>query len=487
MPGPGVRAEVEAGPLWHQFPLTLLPGKSTEGLGPIWGRDDGDGIRTWRLSPLVSHQEEAATERNEYEILYPIYTYDRFGTEYAARLFQLFEITGSTTLDDESKKRMTIFPFVFYQKSTNPTNGYFAILPLFGHLRNRLFRDEVRFVLAPLWVSSMKRGVQTDNLLFPIFHFRHGAGVRGWQVWPVAGMERKEITYRLNNLDEQEVIPGYSREFFALPFFIHERTGLGTDNPVTNLFFFPLYLQTRSPAMDYTSVLFFGHRTNRVEGFSEWSMPWPIIGWANGPGKTARRFWPLFGHARSPSQQSDFLIWPVYSHRSQTGPSFQRDLTRLLFFAYSDQHLVNTTSGEDFRRRDLWPLFTYRKDLNGQRRLQILAPVEPVLPNNKSIERLYSPLWSIYRAESDPKTARSSQSLLWNMWRRDVFPDRKRTCFLFGLVKTKKSGSQRHWRFFWVPFKHGVVNADSEVSAPSRSPEPSGISPVQIRDLKPAR
>lgn len=465
--GEKARAGVEAGPAWHDFPLTLQPGDASEAFGPFWGEENGDGVWTWRLSPLISHQEEAATERSEYEVLYPVFTYDRFGTEYAARFLQLFQITGSTTVDDESSKRTTIFPFFFHQKSTNPTNGYFAILPLYGHLRNRLFRDEVRFILAPLWVSSKKRGVRTDNLLFPIFHRRHGGGVRGWQVWPLVGVEKKEITYRLNNLDEEEVVPGHVRKFFALPFFIHERKGLGTANPVTNWFFFPAYTQTRSPEMDYTSVLLFGYRTNRVEHFSEWSTPWPFIGWAHGPGKTARRFWPLFGHARSPSQTSDFVLWPIYTHRGQQGPSFKRDRTRLLFFAYSDQRLVNTISGDEFRRRALWPLFNYRKDLNGQKRLQILAPVEPVLPHNKSIERLYAPLWSLYRAESDPKTERASQSLLWNFWRRDIFPERKRTSFLFGAIKTEKSGPRRRWRFFWRPME---TRGEASVEAAPASP-----------------
>lgn len=444
---------VEAGPAWHDFPTTLQPGAGTEVLGPVWGHEKIDGAWTWRLSPLISHHEDAATERSEYEVLYPVFTYDRFGTEYAARFLQFLQITGSTTVNDESKKRTTIFPFFFHQKSTSPTNGYFAVLPFYGHLRNRLFRDEVTFILAPLWVSSTKRDVQTDNLMFPFFHWRHGGGVRGWQAWPLAGAETKEITYRLNNLDEKEVVPGHDRKFFALPFFIHEKTGLGSENPVTNLFFFPTYTRTRSPAMDYTSVLFFGHRTNRVEQFSEWGTPWPFIGWANGPGKTARRLWPLFGHARSPSQSSDFALWPLYTHRGQHSPSFQRDRTRLLYFAYSNQRMVNPASGEEFRRRDLWPLFTYRHDLNGQERLQILAPVEPLLPNNKSIERLYTPLWSLYRAESDPKTGHSSQSLLWNLWRRDVHAEKRRTSLLFGAIKTEKSESGRKWRFFWRPME----------------------------------
>ena len=449
---PWAQAELHWGPAWDDYRLTLRPGEATEAFGPLWGSERSDGSWLWRLSPFVSHIEDPAIQRSEYEVLYPIFSYGRFGGEYAARFLQFFEFTGSTTPDDEAKDRKTLFPFFYYQKSTNPTNGYCAVLPLYGHLRNRLFRDEVSFVLAPLWVSSKKRGVQTDNVLFPFFHSRHGAGVQGWQMWPLVGSESKEITYRLNNLEEREVVPGHERQFFLLPFFIHERTGIGTENAATSWYFFPAYLQTRSPEMDYTSVFFFAHRTNRVEKFSEWSAPWPFIGWANGPGKTARRIWPLWGRASSPSLESDFLFWPLYTHRGLTGPTLRRDRTRMLYFAYSDQHLVNTANGDDYRRRDLWPLFTWRKELNGQSRLQVFAPVEPLLPTNQSIERLYAPIWSVYRAEADPKTGQASQSLLWNFWRRDVTPIRTRTSFLFGAVQTQKTASGRQWRFLWRSF-----------------------------------
>ena len=42
---------------------------------------------------------------------------------------------------------------------------------------------------------------------------------------------------------------------------------------------------------------------------------------------------------------------------------------------------------------------------------------KPFLPNNKSMDRDWSPLWSLWRAENNPKTGASSQSLLWNLYR----------------------------------------------------------------------
>ena len=82
----------------------------------------------------------------------------------------------------------------------------------------------------------------------------------------------------------------------------------------------------------------------------------------------------------------------------------------------------NPETGAALHRVDFWPLYTYRRDFNGNSRLQVLALLEPYLPNSTSIERDYSPLWSLWRAEKNPKTGAASQSLLWNLYRHETTP-----------------------------------------------------------------
>ena len=45
-----------------------------------------------------------------------------------------------------------------------------------------------------------------------------------------------------------------------------------------------------------------------------------------------------------------------------------------------------------------------------------------MLPGNRGVERNWSPLWSLWRAEDNPKTGATSQSLLWNFYRHDTAP-----------------------------------------------------------------
>ena len=54
------------------------------------------------------------------------------------------------------------------------------MFPLYGHLKNRMFRDESEFVLFPLWLKTRKGTLTTRNVAFPFVHFRDGPGLKGW-------------------------------------------------------------------------------------------------------------------------------------------------------------------------------------------------------------------------------------------------------------------------------------------------------------------
>ena len=114
---------------------------------------------------------------------------------------------------------------------------------------------------------------------------------------------------------------------------------------------------------------------------------------------------------------------------------------------------------EDFRRAhhrtDFWPFFTHRRDFNGNRRLQILAPIEPILPSSKSVERNWSPLWSLWRSENNPTNRAASQSLLWNLYRRETTENSRKCSLLFGLFQYSSNADapvRRDLRLFYISF-----------------------------------
>ncbi|HTI72248.1 MAG TPA: hypothetical protein VMF06_19890 [Candidatus Limnocylindria bacterium] len=446
---------IEWGPLWHEFPLTLRLGERAEGPGPFYWQETTPESWLKAFGPFYVRYEQPGAEYSQTEILYPIFSIDRVGPQYRWNVFQLISGSGGRNLDDSGVRRHTVFPIYFQQTSTTGTNDYLAVLPFYGDLRHRLFRDEVHFVMLPFYVRTRKKDVITDNYVAPFFHIRHGGAV-GWQFWPLYGQESRLPTTRTNELtDAVEVVPGHEKQFVLWPIWFNDRLGLGTTNVVTNRALLPLYSLSRSPAKDQSTYLwpFFSHTVDRENKFDEWGMPWPVIGWANGEGKHARRFWPVWGKASNAKLQSDFVAWPIYTHQHLVAPPLDREQYRSMFFLYRDVRETDLNSGKSSRWNGLLPLFIHRKDREGRERWQFPALIEPVLPSNSAIDRGWSPFWTLYRSEKNPTVGASSQSLLWNLYRHDRTTNETRTSFFFGMVRTQKTAAGRHWSLFWTGSK----------------------------------
>ena len=211
----------------------------------------------------------------------------------------------------------------------------------------------------------------------------------------------------------------------------------------------------RSPSRDETNYGWpFGYmRTeDREKGFTERSLFWPLFISAKGS-KTEKRIFPVYSHAVTTNAESRFYLWPAYNWHETKGPSFERQRTRIGFFVYSDISQSNTVTHVRLHRVDSWPLFTYRHDIDGTRRWQFLALMEPLFPNNRAIRREYSQIWSVWRAEKNTKTGDASQSFLWNLYRRETAPKKKKVSLLFGLFQYRTENGSKSVRLFWMPLK----------------------------------
>ncbi|MBI3853764.1 MAG: hypothetical protein HY298_26275 [Verrucomicrobia bacterium] len=441
---------LHAGCLFDDFALTLSPGHRTEVMGPLFNFERQESQRQWAAPPLFSYTLDEDVDYEEFDLLYPLLTYDRFGEEYRFQIFQLFSFAGGQNVQEVSRHRFTLFPIYFQQRSADPSYNYTALLPLYGRIKNRFFRDEIYFILMPGYIQSRKRDVVTDNFLYPFFHVRHGDALHGWQFWPLVGNEHKGVTTKTNGFGDVETIGGHEKFFALWPIFSNQKSGIGTELPQKQQALLPLYSVVRSPPRDSTTLLwpFFSYIDEREKKYREWEAPWPFIVVARGEGKTTTRFWPLFSHAHSETLESDFWLWPLYKYNRQHSAPSDRERTRLLFFLFSHISEKNEETGDASRRTDFWPLFTARRDFNGNQRLQILSLLEPILPNNKSIERNYSPLWSVWRHEKNAQTGASSQSLLWNLYRRETTPETKKCSLLFGLFQYQSDTAGKRWRLF---------------------------------------
>ncbi len=441
------------GPLYEDIRLTLASGHRVEAAGPLFYDEYKESQRTWAIPPVLSLAKDPDVEMLEFDLMYPVFTYDRYGDQYRWQLFQLLSFAGGPTQTETNRDRFTIFPLFFRQRSSDTNENYTAYGPFYGHLKHRLMRDEIFYVMFPGYSRTRKADVVTRNYVYPFFHLREGNGLEGWQFWPITGHEHKEVTWRTNMFGDSEMVPGHDKRFIMWPFYFNAVTGSGSTNETRQQGVIPAYALMRSPARDSTTVLwpFFSRVDDRDKGYREWDAPWPLIVFARGTGKYTTRVFPFYSHAYNTNVQSDFYLWPVYKYNRIHSDPLDRRRTRILFFLYSDVVEKNTETSAYRRRTELWPFFAHRRELNGNSRLQVLGVLEPFVPGSHKIERDYSPAYALWRQEHNPRTGASSQSLLWNLYRRDVGPDSKKVSCFFGLYQSEQDAQGKKRKLFFIP------------------------------------
>lgn len=448
--------DLSAGPAFAQFPLTIGIGHRTEAAGPFYYNEHNDIDKTWALPPFFSHQADPSIDEFENDALYPVFTCVKYGTQYRAQFFQLISVAGGENPGEVQAHRFWLFPIYFQQRSSNTNENYTALFPVYGHLKNFLFRDQIYFVMFPGYSQTHLRDVVNNNYFFPFVNTRHGNGMHGWEFWPFYGMEHKVVTL-VTNTWGVETNGAHDRLFVMWPIHFWENNGIGTDNPEKIRADIPFYVSIRSPKRDSTSVIwpFFNWINDRDRKYREWEMPWPFIVVARGPGKHAVRVFPFYNHAYNNELVDNFYAWPVYKYNSIYAPPLDRRRTRVLFFLYQNTIERNTDTGKFKRRVDLWPLVLHTHDFDGATRLQLFAIAESLFPNSPGIDRNWSPLWSVWRSENNPVTGANSQSFLWNLYRRDAAPGAKKISCLFGLYQYQSNSEGKKLRLLYIPvMKH---------------------------------
>jgi hypothetical protein len=195
---------------------------------------------------------------------------------------------------------------------------------------------------------------------------------------------------------------------------------------------------------------FFTWVDERGRKYREWEGPWPSVIFSRGEGKTTSHVWPVFSESHDATKESDSYLWPLYRYKRLHSDPLDQQRSSVLFYAYVNVVDQNTETGAHQQRVAMWPFFTWHRDFNGSRQLQVFAPFEVVLPTNRGLLRNWSPLWSVWRAEENPRSGADNQSLLWNLYRREKAPGHKKISLLFGLFQYERDGVNHRTRIFYV-------------------------------------
>ena len=448
---------ISAGFIWDRYELTLEKGVRTEAAGPFFYSQASESNSVWAIPPFFSSERDPVTDLEVDQFLYPLMTRTRYGTERRWQFFELLNTESGQHAADTNANftQFTLFPIYFQQRSTDTNLNYTAVVPFYGHLQKRLFRDEISFVMMPFYVETRKRDLVTDNYFWPFYDIHHANGLTGWQFWPFVGHEHKVLTTETNGYGVT-TIPGHDHTFYMWPIYFWQNNGIGGDNPEQYRAFIPAYAYSRSPQRDVTTVLWplFSVIDDRNLKYHEWQGPWPFVIFTHGEGKTTQRVWPLFSQSHNKTRENNSYLWPLFVHTGLHSDPIDQNRDRVLFYLWDRLSLRNTVTGKERVRVDMWPLLTWHRDFNGNERLQLIAPLEPSVPDNPGIERNWSPVWSLWRSESSPRAHASSQSLLWNLYRHESAPEHQERSILFGLYQSHTDTNESTVRLFYIPLAH---------------------------------
>jgi len=339
------------------------------------------------------------------EFLYPVASLKKAPDRSSFQLLQLVNYDFGMT-EKGSESEFMAFPLVFYGQ-TRDHGDYFAVFPLGGKILGRLWRDEIRFTLFPLYSQTRKGTTTTTNLLWPFLSRVQGDGETGMAFWPLFGHSQKTGTYR--------------RQYCLWPVFFRHDLDLDTETPTRLRAVFPFYISEESPEISSRTVLwpFFSHHDNHARGYEEWNFPMPFLRVTRGEYRHGDRFLPFYADEYVGSNRKRWFLWPIYKIEETHTEILDRRRDRILLFLYSDLEEKLTEDTEPYKKRvALWPLFSYQK-VKSVSDFHLLALLEPFFPENHALERNWSPLWRLYQHKWDD-SGNSASTLLWNLYWREV-------------------------------------------------------------------
>jgi hypothetical protein len=373
-------------------------------LGPFYeARVSPEGESFSALRPIVSRRTDPAGGQTRLEYLWPLAVVRKSTHEESWRFANIM-YTDFDVTDDESRYRFWIFPLVFRGRDAEHRD-YMAVFPIAGTANEVMTFDSAEFVFFPLYARSMKSGMVTYDILWPLFSKTVGEDMYRVRIFPFYGRAVKK--------GESE------RTFVMWPIWTwarYERPGTSGSAYILFPIFGRTIAENQLSWMLLPPFIRWTEGRGRDRGYSEAQVPWPFL--RIGHGKVERfHLWPLVGAQKEAGIRSSFLLWPLVSTWSRTTANEQTDRVVIAPFVQYERRLEGGSgAGEDMevsgRALKLWPLLSYRQRSNVS---SFKAPsLWPAL-RVQSIEDNVAPLWTLYSRETNGDSVETE--LLWGLYR----------------------------------------------------------------------
>ncbi len=475
----GRAQEIDMAPLW-QIKHTIKD-SMRRALGPFleWN-ETHEPKKTLLIAvrPLFSIYKDKSREYFALDILYPIWSYRRYGDRSIS--LGLLSRGMNEDVNDSKGAWQNYFMPLYCLGRSRDGKRYGALFPIGGVMREFFSYDYISFWLFPLYMRSVKNDhIVSTHFLFPIFLKTDGKNIKKRRIFPLIGYNRQKgkwVNY-----------------FFLWPFVTW---GFSLDPNVDGWAYglFPLF--ARMQYHDHktgkwsrnTTILWPFFKFAKMHTGFDIHAPWPFFIHGrghNGPGTRRTWIWPFWGTETKAGgeEKNTFWLWPLFFNYHRPTLKGHLDLRYIaIFWLKAVSHNAETGKEEVFSR--FWPLLSSLKREDGSRRIRILDvfPLRHVEP----IDRNLVPIMTLYQYQSDKERFR--HDLLWGLWqfekkkkshvrRHSLFPlyqykrseDGKVSSmrFLTGIFKmSKDTYGKRHVKIFWfIPLTRKAKVPKAELKA----------------------
>jgi hypothetical protein len=357
----------------------------------------------------------------------------------------------SDVRDPLSKWSLLVFP-VLAMGRTAEGQSYGGVFPLGGRLQEVAGKDQIDFVLFPLYSYTRQKDLNTWNVLFPIISWTRAPDEGRFRVFPLYGQSHQ---------------PGIRRRFVLWPIW-NQAAYTAPQAEGYSWMLFPIAGRVNLTNQQTWMAVPPFFRYTRAGEVREWMAPWPFVQVKRGGTDRLTYVWPFYGQRERPGLSSRFVLWPIGKATTTVEPKRTVSRRWVVPFYYDERQFDRPAVPGPARARRvrIWPLATYeRSDDRLQFHTLELWPASPV----PAVERLYAPFWTLYTHERAGKDV--TDELLWGLFRRQrgegyahtsVFPlvswggskdnGSKRWDVLKGFVGYEREGSERSYKILYMRF-----------------------------------
>ena len=433
------------GPFFSVLKVRTRGYREFQALGPFIFHESSPDEDVFGLRPLFSKKYDKKSGNIRWDVLYPLSRFQR--GEKNQNYFVLFYRTD--TYKNSKEKRFYFFPFFWGKTEDGRTYG--GVFPLYGHLIHRFERDDIRFVLWPLYARSEKDGFVRTSFPWPFLTSFSGEKGQGFRFWPFFGHEVKKGDYEKN--------------FIFWPFFFKTRMDLN-QHPMETTYFFPFVgWRERLPYYHETDFLWPIFRTVQNDEFNRTRYDaWPIFTRAYGPNIDWWRFFPFYVHKTAPKFEKRTVLWPLYRSKHYWAGDTETDWT---YFMIWSQVRWERKTGHDWRlvRQNMWPFFCDAQ--TGKEHAWVTPDPIPVI--FEGYRRNWRPLWTFMGGSRKEGIHRFR--ILWGLvdhvragnasltdiaglvqWEHEG-ADIHRFSLLQGLIKYENMRGHASLRLFFLPWR----------------------------------